>query len=54
MFGARRDADLARVLKVTPQALYHYGEDDPLHENLIWRIRALVAERQVNGSEISP
>ena len=47
LFDAKRDADLARVLGITPQALYHYGDDEALHDNQQWRIRALVAERRL-------
>lgn len=50
LFDAKRDADLARVLKITPQALYYYDDDDPLHENQQWRIRALLAEKALAES----
>ena len=48
--GARRDADLARLIEITPQALYRYGEDDVLHANMQWRIEHLLLLRK-NGEQ---
>lgn len=48
--SARRDADLARLLNMTPARLYMFKDDEPLAEPIVWRVRALVAERKLEGA----
>lgn len=39
--GIQADADLARFLRVSRQALTNIAEDDPMPEGRQWQLRAL-------------
>ena len=47
--SARRDCDLARLLHLTATRLYMFKDDEPLAEPIVWRVRALVAERKLEA-----
>ena len=47
LMGAQTDAELARMLGVTRQAINRFASDQPLSNGMQWQIRALIAEGRV-------
>ena len=47
LMGAQTDAELARMLGVTRQAVNRFASEQPLSNGMQWQIRALIAEGRV-------
>ena len=49
--GAQTDAELARMLGVTRQAVNRFASEQPLSNGMQWQIRALIAEGKVRPNQ---
>lgn len=48
LMGAKTDAELARMLGVTRQAVNRFASEQPLSNGMQWQIRAMIAERRLS------
>lgn len=53
LLGLSTDAELARLLGPTKQAVCRWGENDPLPEGRQWQLRALRPDLFVTGDDVA-